>query len=210
MSQQDRPPTTYCSKFEIGETYTCSVDRRGTYEKTGSKYIQLSFTPANTDGINQGTIWFNPPGEEKHQANEWAFVDAVSPIGDGQTFTAVRKGKPWYWTINGQSLEEAAPQAPQATQATAQPPVAAQRPSGAYNGPWMKDVEALREACMDTMLHKYSKGDYSDDFIHGQAACLFIAMDRHGASRDFLKYKALHLIGSKPADGSESEDGMPF
>ena len=209
----DRPPSIYCSKFEIGTTYTMSVDRRGTYEKNGSKYLQLSWNPANLDGLFQGTLWFDPPGHERHRANEWVLLDAVAPIGDAQAFTAVRKGTPWYWTVNGVSLQlqdtqQVLPPSPQTVTVQPTAPVAPQRPSGAYSGPWLKDAQLLFRDCVDVV--DAWNGEYPAEVRGAWATSLFISLDRAGAAREYARYRPLHLIGSKPADGSESEDGLSF
>mgnify|MGYP007046923765 CR=1 FL=1 len=226
----DYPPSIYASHFEIGESYSISL-RRMSETQTGKYLAELDFGPAVTlkDGeqVNTGTMWFDPPGSERHDPKDWAFYEALSTMAENVAFDAVRKGKPWAWSIGGEKLEpttvktpEGAPQqaasAPAAPQQAPTPqaaPVAPQRPSGAYSGPLLKDVEALRRDCLDVVMSRVGddRQDWSDDFIHGQAACLFIAMDRHGAAKDYLKYKGLHLAGSKPADGSEGEGAeLPF
>ena len=221
----DYPPSIYASQFEIGESYSISL-RRMSETQTGKYLAELDFGPAVTlkDGeqVNTGTMWFDPPGTERHDPKDWAFYEALSTMAENVACDAVRKGKPWAWSIGGEKLEpttvktpEGAPQqaasAPQAPQQAPTPqaaPVAPQRPSGAYSGPLLKDACALFSDIKDIV--ESWEGEYPPEVRGGWTTSLFISMDRAGAAKDYLKYKGLHLAGSKPADGSEGEGGLAF
>ena len=221
----DYPPSIYASHFEIGESYSISL-RRMSETQTGKYLAELDFGPAVTlkDGstVNTGTMWFDPPGSERHDPKDWAFYEALSTMAENVAFDAVRKGKPWAWSIGGEKLEPttvktpegaprqaaSAPQAPQQAPTPQAAPVAPQRPSGAYSGPLLKDACALFSDIKDIV--ESWEGEYPPEVRGGWTTSLFISMDRNGAAKDYLKYKGLHLAGSKPADGSEGEGGLAF
>lgn len=213
----DFPPNTYASRFEIGETYTFQIERRGESKKNGSHLMQLSFNPANKDGITQGTMWFSPPGDERHVPEEWAMLEAVAGVMDGDTFTGLKKGKPWYWQINGEDCKPAggaqAPSQPSPTPQATQPPRTAPAPSdGAYRGPLLKDTHALFTDCAIAaakaaeQVKKVEEIEVPETVWGGWASALFIQMCREGAAHSYTQRKPLHLTGDKPP----AEGDLPF
>ena len=235
MAEGNNPPSAYASHFLLNVPYQMSLRQMRT-TAGGVLLAELDFTPTITIGAftkrdgtkvpeiitNECTMWFEEPGHAKHDPKDWAFADCLSTMQENIAFNATRKNKPWQWEIDGTLLEpttvktpEGAPQqaasAPAAPQQAPTPqaaPVAPQRPSGAYSGPLLKDACALFSDIKDIV--ESWEGEYPPEVRGGWTTSLFISMDRAGATKDYLKYKGLHLAGSKPADGSESEDGMPF
>lgn len=145
----DYPPNVYPSQFEIGTTHTFQIERRAESKKNGSHCLQLAFNPANEQGLTRGTMWFSPPGDERHAPAEWAMLEAVAGIPDNGTFTATRKGKPWYWEINGQSCkpQEGPQTAPQGPIASA-PAQAAAQVRQALQGPPVDDGQTLPDMAL--------------------------------------------------------------
>ena len=237
MADANNPPSAYASHFLLNVPYQMSLRQMRT-TANGVLLAELDFTPTITIGAftrrdgtqvpeiitNECTMWFEEPGHAKHDPKDWAFADCLSTMQENIAFNATRKNKPWQWEIDGTLLvpttvktPEGAPQAAAAPQtaptattpqaAPVGPQVAPTAPSKGYNGPLTKDAFNLLKDCRDQVM---SLERATDDQIQGWTSTLFIQMCNAGAHRDYLRYKGLHLAGSKPADGSESEDGMPF
>lgn len=155
MMSELYPPNTYPSQFEMETEYTFQIERRGK-AKNGSHYLQLAFNPTNKEGFARGTMWFNPPGDERYQPHEYALIQHVAGIPDNGTFKATRKGKPWYWEVDGTPLKSTQegpqealelPQTTPQTQTQTPPPQATTRPP-AGPGENLPDLALLFSDCV--------------------------------------------------------------